>query len=734
MSTNGTRFNVFTVGESVYVDNRTYRTAVKESGIFEAGTDGGIDYPVIEFRTITQDGHRTVFDVIPHNYPRPLYLATATTLGVGSNPVTWCRVIVEDVPGYRSVVAVSLVADDPDITGPVAGGALADVIAGPLQAFMNLTTSATDTVAFICTESVTYPVAYSRYHPEYRTARFVPFLDTFWTLNTDGRRVRMNGEFRETIARTYCGLTGADFRDFHECYAYVSLADERQRRIYTTVDSDTMALQNTACDILYAVSDTAYTAVRNLFPDGEAVPSDNDFFRIGIDDDDESGRSVYVSYRPNNRPLPDGTVSSGFTTSGRVRIKLGRFIRKHHPALSDSDVELIVNTIAGRLLASRAEYELVTGYDILDAYHGDNYNKHASTAGTLALSCMRYEECQRYVSWYAENPDTVGCLVARDGDGLVIGRALIWFGDDGQPLVIDRPYGTDKTQAALQSYAKDTLGVRYDRFGYSGGFRMKHPENGYFPYMDTFQYFEPDTGRLWANAPDGLYWELTSTCGGYESGNDLECTECGDSINGDNAYYGDDGYPRCEPCHDSHYCTDCDEWRYEMSNRIGLCVDCHDARTCQECGTLHESRDDLAYHDEAGMALCTDCYGAFCTDCGTYASDMEEDDSGNPVCDQCRSTPDCVNCGASRNRHSVGDYCFRCQPRQLALFLGGDTGMFRTILGDSVYTYGYAGYRHGLRTYYPPVTDQTIYQYGPLETLPGVPATPTYVGFHLPRD
>lgn len=146
--------------------------------------------------------------------------------------------------------------------------------------------------------------------------------------------------------------------------------------------------------------------------------------------------------------------------------------------------------------------ELVEGEAIRTAYH---YNSQSVTEniGTLASSCMRYQECQKYFDLYVENPDKVKMLVYRDKDKFVAGRALVWTTDDGE-IVMDRIYGSDKTVSFFRRYAQQQgwLYRRHNSYTHNTSFvtpdgqdvsrkimlKMKRPEKSYFPYCDTFKF------------------------------------------------------------------------------------------------------------------------------------------------------------------------------------------------------------------------------------------------------
>ena len=72
--------------------------------------------------------------------------------------------------------------------------------------------------------------------------------------------------------------------------------------------------------------------------------------------------------------------------------------------------------------------KLVSGVDILKAYHCGNYDtKFHKVGGGLNDSCMRHATKQEYLKIYTKNPNVVSCLVMYNSDGEVQGRAFRTF-------------------------------------------------------------------------------------------------------------------------------------------------------------------------------------------------------------------------------------------------------------------------------------------------------------------
>jgi len=165
-------------------------------------------------------------------------------------------------------------------------------------------------------------------------------------------------------------------------------------------------------------------------------------------------------------------------------------------------------------------FRLVKGEDIRKYYAEKN---HAPGSGQLQTSCMRYDgthggrNCQTYFDIYIENPDKCNMLVLLDDNGKVLGRALVWFGlkKPLDKIFMDRIYTLKQSDEELfkkyanekgwlwkyrqaandQSYIEN--GQRIDK---SMAVTLKPKEYKKYPYMDTFKYYNPKTGRLGTDA------------------------------------------------------------------------------------------------------------------------------------------------------------------------------------------------------------------------------------------
>ena len=122
--------------------------------------------------------------------------------------------------------------------------------------------------------------------------------------------------------------------------------------------------------------------------------------------------------------------------SGRVKIKIGRFIRKfltdfsiQNFNINDQMIEKFVNLYKSYFSRDISKLKIVEGEEILKYYLEDNYHSlNGNRAGSLWNSCMRQRERNKFMKLYSKNKDKVKLLVFFSDDDKVRARALLWEG------------------------------------------------------------------------------------------------------------------------------------------------------------------------------------------------------------------------------------------------------------------------------------------------------------------
>lgn len=222
-----------------------------------------------------------------------------------------------------------------------------------------------------------------------------------------------------------------------------------------------------------------------------------------------------ISYLTTER-IGQINESEYWTSSRRFHIKPGGFISKVFKNISPKDVELFSNLYRAQAKKPNFEFKVVSGEDIRYYYH---YSRHSNDNGSLGVSCMRYESCQKMFDVYVENPDTISLLLMLDTDGYVMGRSLLWNFDKNK--IMDRIYTVNDEQLPFyfKRWASENgylyraqqnwyNSLQFEKMGESKkiiklDIKLKESDFRYYPYMDTFKFFTPSTGTFSNYRPDG---------------------------------------------------------------------------------------------------------------------------------------------------------------------------------------------------------------------------------------
>jgi len=315
-----------------------------------------------------------------------------------------------------------------------------------------------------------------------------------------------------------------DFMLFDEIYVgteYRMLSESLQDSLYTsTYEYATSKVNNP--DISGVVRSVWRLLGRNLF-----YNFDDRHFTIN-----KSGKMTYT--RANTPTLMSS--EGKWSTDNRVSIKIGKGLRK---ALSVAQIKLpdkVIEQLSNSLKAIysfEGIYEVVSGQKIKYWYNQEQY---MNSSGSLNSSCMKYEECAKYLDILVDNCEL---LIARHPvhQEKIIGRALLWhdvhFSQLGNTKTfMDRIYGSEITINAFKEYAEQKGYVRKRYQDYDSPTQFVYSDEefedevtidstspcdyDYLPYLDTFKYYS-------TNSPLTNYsgdYSCTHTDGYAPHGND----------------------------------------------------------------------------------------------------------------------------------------------------------------------------------------------------------------------
>lgn len=228
-----------------------------------------------------------------------------------------------------------------------------------------------------------------------------------------------------------------------------------------------------------------------------------------------------ISYLPKSKL----TIESDFSVEkGRVNIKIGRFVSKflsEHSMkefnVTSSDVEFFVNLFKSYFTPNKENIKVVDGEEILKWYLEDNYAlSFGNRCGSLWNSCMRQRERNKFMRLYAKNPESVKMLIFLDDEGKLRSRALLWQEVvDRKGItykVMDRVYSIyDQDIYLFKSWAKENGYITKleqsakceSLFDINGTIveidcyvTLKNHELSYYPYLDTFKFYNPYNGQF----------------------------------------------------------------------------------------------------------------------------------------------------------------------------------------------------------------------------------------------
>ena len=231
---------------------------------------------------------------------------------------------------------------------------------------------------------------------------------------------------------------------------------------------------------------------------------------------------------------------------GRTTVKIGRFLRKFlneysikNYEINDVMIEKFVNTFKSYFSRDESKLKIVEGKDILKYYQEDSYHMDGGRYGTLWNSCMRQSERNKFMKLYADNIDKVKMLVFFDDNNKIRARALLWNDvrdhndKDIRYKFMDRIYSFyDHDVDFFKDWAKENdyitkweQSARSEKdfdFGDRVHSRMslyvklENTEQNYFPYLDTFKFYNVDRKRF--SNSDGFNFDyiLTQSNGAVE--------------------------------------------------------------------------------------------------------------------------------------------------------------------------------------------------------------------------
>lgn len=207
-----------------------------------------------------------------------------------------------------------------------------------------------------------------------------------------------------------------------------------------------------------------------------------------------------------------------FNNRYRQNIRIGRFIKKIIPKLSQPAIENTVNKYLAFISIIKKRYDnirIVKGKEITKWYLESSYNTRHK--GTLGNSCMRHEEFQKVLKFYSKNEDSVRLVIYVNDKNKLLARSLLWKTNKG--IYLDRIYSEDDYQKYFlikmadkngwMNYYKDKskkMKVVLKEWKFS-----KYPDEEDYPYLDTFKYLiikGKNSGTVYNEEPNNLRYDI----------------------------------------------------------------------------------------------------------------------------------------------------------------------------------------------------------------------------------
>jgi hypothetical protein len=190
--------------------------------------------------------------------------------------------------------------------------------------------------------------------------------------------------------------------------------------------------------------------------------------------------------------------------TGRQEIRVGRAVRSLLNAkgvtYTDAEIEVFVNLFRGVLSVMNdvfSHFEIVEGEELLYWYKRENYE--FPHRGSLGSSCQAVGR-RDWLEIYIDNPDTIKLLILKsfDNPDKILGRALLWYLDDGGILMDFIYISKDSDKNVFKEYARNKgYIIREDVNGnWVASTKIKPEGYGAYPSVDTMRSWNRNTGKI----------------------------------------------------------------------------------------------------------------------------------------------------------------------------------------------------------------------------------------------
>lgn len=203
--------------------------------------------------------------------------------------------------------------------------------------------------------------------------------------------------------------------------------------------------------------------------------------------------------------------SEYWTSPKRYQAKPGAFVSKIFKNIPAKEVENFSTLFKSVSLKPKFTFSVVKGDDIKKYYHWESY---AKDRGTLGVSCMKHDNCQKLLNIYSDS-EQVSMLVMLDDENKLMGRALLWNLSPNK--IMDRIYTIDDESLRFhfKKWATDNNywykseqnwynTLQFEQLGKEKvelEIEAKMDKFRYYPYMDTFKFVDIETNSVFNYIP-----------------------------------------------------------------------------------------------------------------------------------------------------------------------------------------------------------------------------------------
>lgn len=239
-----------------------------------------------------------------------------------------------------------------------------------------------------------------------------------------------------------------------------------------------------------------------------------------------SSDNTKISYLTKER-IESISENEYWTSSRRFQVKPGAFVGKVFKDIHAKDVEQFANLFKSEANRHSFTWEIVSGDRIKEFYLWESYASNEK--GSLGISCMKHDNCQKLLDIYSTNIEQVSMLAMLNKDGLLMGRAILWNVDGNK--IMDRIY-TINDEELQQSFKKwatqngylyksdqnwaNTLSfenLSKEKKEINLKFDLKSKNFKYYPYMDTFKFLDIN-GVVYNYQPKDVSFYTLASCDG----------------------------------------------------------------------------------------------------------------------------------------------------------------------------------------------------------------------------